>query len=85
MLGRYASNPGPEYIKAIKRVFRYLKGSLDYSITYRGDQDTSPYISGYADADYAGEKDEYKSTTGYIFYLANGPISYKSKLQPITA
>ena len=84
-LGRYASNPGPEHIKAIKRVFRYLKGSLDYNITYRGDAKTSSYITGYTDADYAGEKDEYKSTTGYIFYLANGPISYKSKLQPITA
>jgi phosphopantetheinyl transferase (holo-ACP synthase) len=85
MLGRYASNPGPEHIKAVKRVFRYLKGSLNYSITYSGDTKTSLYITGYTDADYAGDKDEYKSTTGYIFYLANGPISYKSKLQPITA
>ena len=85
MLGRYASNPSPEHIKAIKRVFRYLKGTLDYNITYKGDYNSSPYITGYTDADYAGEKDEYKSTTGYIFYLANGPISYKSKLQSITA
>ena len=85
MLGRYASNPGLEYIKAIKRVFRYLKGSLDYNITYKGNNTTSPYISGYTDADYAGEKDKYKSTIGYIFYLANAPISYKLKLQPITA
>ena len=84
-LGRYILNLGLEYIKAIKRVFRYLKGSLDYSIIYRGDTKTSSYITEYINADYAGEKDEYKSTTGYIFYLVDGPISYKSKLQPITA
>ena len=80
MLGRYASNPGPEHIKAVKRVFRYLKGSLNYSITYSGDTKTSLYITSYTDADYTGDKDEYKSIIGYIFYLVNGLISYKSKL-----
>jgi hypothetical protein len=85
MLAKYSSNPGPEHIKAVKRVFRYLKGSLDYNITYNGNTTNSQYIKGYTDADYAGDKDEYKSTTGYIFYLANGPIAYSTKLQEITA
>jgi hypothetical protein len=85
ILGRYASNPGPEHIQAVKRIFRYLNGNPDYKITYTGNTPTSAYIKGYTDSDYAGDKEEYKSTTGYIFYLANGPISYTSKIQPITA
>jgi len=70
---------------AVKRVFRYLNGHLDHDLTYIGDTNTSPYIRGYIDSDYTGDKEEYKSTTGYIFFLANGLISYYSKLQPITA
>jgi hypothetical protein len=85
ILARYASNPGPEHITATKRVFRYLNGHLDHDMTYTGDTKTSPYIKGYTDSDYAGDKEEYKSTTDYIFFLANGPISYSSKIQSITA
>jgi hypothetical protein len=85
ILSRYTSNPGPEHIMGVKRVFRYLNGHLDHDIIYIGDSNTSPYIKGYTDSDYAGDKEEYKSTTGYIFFLANGPISYCSKLQPVTA
>jgi len=43
------------------------------------------YISGYCDADYAGDFTKAKLTTGYIFFLAGGPISWKSKLQSIVA
>jgi hypothetical protein len=85
ILSRYASNPGPEHIQAVKRIFRYLNGHLNHDITYIGNTNTSPYIKGFTDSDYAGDKEEYKSTTGYIFFLANGPISYTSKIQPITA
>jgi len=69
-LAKYSSNPGPEYIKAVKRIFRYLKGLLDYTITYNSNITNNQYTKGYTDADYAGDKDEYKSITGYIFYLA---------------
>ena len=85
ILARYMSNPGPDHIKAVKRILRYLNGHLDHDITFIGNTDTSPYINGYVDSDYAGDKEEYKSTTGYIFFLANGPITYGSKIQPITA
>ena len=85
MLAKYSSNPGTEHTKAVKRVFRYLKGSLDYNITYNGNTPNSQYIKGYTDADYGGDQDEYKSTTGYIFFLAQGPITYSTKLQEVTA
>jgi hypothetical protein len=43
------------------------------------------YLQGYCDADYAGDIISSKSTTGYIFYYAGGPIMWKSKLQTIVA
>ena len=79
-LGRYVSNPNLEHILAIKKILRYLKGTLNYGIKYSKYSKNSEYLSGYSDSDYAGEKTEYKFTSGYIFYLVNGPISYQSKL-----
>ena len=84
-LARFASNPSDIHITAIKRILRYLKGTINYSITYYRNSSNSQYISGYTDADYAGDLNTAKSTTGFIFYLANGPISWKSKLQTIIA
>jgi phosphopantetheinyl transferase (holo-ACP synthase) len=85
VLSRYTSNPSPEHIKAVKRVFRYLNGTRDYTISYNANIANSLYIKGYTDADYARDKDKYKSTTGFIFNLASGPVSHLAKLQSITA
>ena len=77
-LARYASNPSSDHIIAIKRVFRYLKYSIFLGIIYLNNNNY--YLQGYCDADYAGDIISSKSTTGYIFYYAGGPIMWKSKL-----
>ena len=82
-LARFASNPSNIHFTAVKRVFKYLKGTKDYGITYY--KGASRFISGYCDADYAGDLISAKSTTGYIILLAGGIISWKSKLQSIIA
>ena len=74
MLGRYQSNPGIDNWKAIKKVLRYLQGTKDYMLTYRRTNNLE--IIGYSD--YTDCKDTRKSTSGYIFMLSNGPISWKS-------
>jgi hypothetical protein len=79
-LGRYASNPNLEHISAVKKIFRYLEETLNYGIKYSKDSKDSEYLIGYLDSEFAGEKTKYKSTSGYIYYLANKPISYQSKL-----
>jgi hypothetical protein len=84
-LSRYASNPSQEHLGAIKRVLRYLKGTKELGIIYSKENEASHYIKGYCDADYAGDSSNFKSTSGYVFFLANGPISWKSKLQSIIA
>src|SRR6202035_2025217 len=80
-LSRFTSNPSIEHITAIKRVFRYLRATIDYGITYS--KQNNHYISGFCDSDYAGDISTAKSTSGYVFLLAGGLISWKSKLQSI--
>ena len=82
-LSRFTSNPSTQHTTAIKRVFRYLRATISYGITYS--IQNNHYISGFCDSDYAGDITTAKSTSGYIFLLAGGPISWKSKLQSIVA
>ncbi|KAL7617488.1 secreted RxLR effector protein 161-like [Lactuca sativa] len=81
MLGRYLSNPGRDHWKAAKRVLRYLQRTKDYMLTYRK-LDVLEII-GYSDSDFAGCQDSYRSTSGYIYLLAGGAISWKSAKQTL--
>lgn len=70
----------PQWI-ACKHLMRYLKGTLDTSITYY--KDPSAQIVGYSDADWANDRRDRRSMSGYIFTHAGGPISWNSKKQPL--
>jgi hypothetical protein len=83
MLGRYQSNPGPDHWKAVKKVLRYLQGTKNYMLKFRESDNLE--VVGYSDADFAGCVDTKKSTSGYIFTLAGGAISWKSSKQTLTA
>lgn len=78
-VSRYQSDPGPAHWQAVKRIMRYLKGTADYALCYRGGE--SLRLEGYSDADYGGDLDERKSTSGYAFLMCNGAISWSSKKQ----
>ena len=79
LLGRYQSNLGHDHWVAAKKVMRYLKRTKDYMLIYKHVQDLE--LVGYSDSDFAGCQDEKKSTTGYIFKLAGGAVSWKSEKQ----
>jgi histone deacetylase 1/2 len=80
-LGRYSSNPSQEHWTAVKRVFRYLQGTQNHGITFQYNKELEPPLVGYSDADFGGDTDTRRSTSGSIFMLAGGPISWNSKLQ----
>ncbi|XP_075088620.1 secreted RxLR effector protein 161-like [Nicotiana tabacum] len=82
LVSRYQSNPGRDHWKAVKRIFRYLKGTADYSLCYSGND---LYLRGYTDVDWAGDQNDRKSTSGYAFLLNGGTISWKSKKQTYIA
>jgi len=82
VISRYASNPAETHWKAVKRILRYLKGSIDLQLTYRG---SLKPLTGYTDSDWAGDHDTRRSTSRYIFNLRSGAISWSSKRQATVA
>ena len=65
LLSRFGTNPGKAHWEAVKRIMRYLKGTIDKGIIYKKQKDDE--IKGYCDADWAGNVDDRQSTTGYVF------------------
>lgn len=81
VVSKFNSNPTEAHLTAVKRILRYLKGSLDVVLTYKKSEDGQ--VVGYSDSDYAGDPDDRHSTTGNIFLMSGGPISWYSKKQGI--
>ena len=77
------ANPSEAHWSAAKTVLRYLSCTLDFGVVYS--KGSAPELVGYADADFAGDIDTRRSTTGYVFLLNNGVISWSSRLQPTVA
>jgi transposase InsO family protein len=83
MLGRYQSDPGLDHWRAAKKVMRYLQGTKDYMLMYRRTDNLE--VIGYSDSDFAGCIDSRKSTSGYIFMMASGAVSWRSAKQTLIA
>ena len=81
-LARYMTAPTLAHWQAAKGILRYISGTASYGITFGGNGLT---LEAYCDADYAGDIDTRRSTTGYVFTLGGGAISWSSRLQPTVA
>jgi hypothetical protein len=81
VLSMYMSKPGKEHWIAVKRVFRYLRGTASYGLCYEGRPrlDRVVDIQGFVDADWVGDLDRRRSTSEYVFNLFGGAISWMSK------
>jgi hypothetical protein len=82
LCGRYMANPTQEHMDALDTVYAYLKATPHIAISYRKG---TPSLEGYVDADWVGCLDTRRSTTGYVFTFAGGPVSWSSKRQNIVA
>lgn len=71
--------PTVDHWNAVKRVLRYLYGTLSHGIYLR--KQTAPLFHAFFDADWAGDSDDYVSTNGYIVYLGTHPLSWTPKKQ----
>ena len=83
-LARFSQHPGMAHWKAVKHLFRYIKGTLDYKFTYSPSSETELFTS-YTDADHAGCPDTGRSISGYMIKMGTGAISWSSRLQTIVA
>jgi transposase InsO family protein len=82
MVSQFMAKAGPQHWMAVKRILRYLKGTIDYKLCLGG---KNIELKGYCDADWAGDVNERRSTTGYVFFVGDGAISWNCKRQPTIA
>ncbi|GBP91136.1 Copia protein [Eumeta japonica] len=82
-LSRYNNQPTNEHWVALKRVMRYLKGTMNMKLVYKRNVDEK--ISGYCDSDWANDIEDRKSCTGYIFLFQGAAINCDSKKQQTIA
>ncbi|GKA40608.1 retrovirus-related pol polyprotein from transposon TNT 1-94 [Tanacetum coccineum] len=83
MCARYQASPTKKHLEALKRVFRYLRGTINWVLWYP--KDTAMALSAYADADHAGYQDTQRSTPGSAQFLVDKLVSWLSKKQKSTA
>lgn len=79
VVSRFQNSPTKMHWNAVKRIFQYLKQTAGYKIKYSCIE--NDVLKGYADADFAGDPDTRRSTTGYVFLLSNGVITWCSSAQ----
>jgi hypothetical protein len=76
-LSRFMETPNQEHLDAVKRVLRYVAGTVNYGLLYPRRKSESLQILGYSDSDMAGDIDDCKSTTGVVFFLGDGAASWR--------
>ena len=84
VLSQYMSRPSKDHWIGVKRVLRYLKGTLMYGLKFSAHEE-EPELFGYSDADWAGDVDTRRSTSGYVFQIGSSTVSWSSKKQTTVA
>ncbi|KAG7534720.1 GAG-pre-integrase domain [Arabidopsis thaliana x Arabidopsis arenosa] len=84
LISRFMASPRVSHWLAAKRILRYLKGTTELGVFYKRGESNMKLV-GYTDSDYAGDLDDRKSTSGYVFMMASGAVSWASKKQSVVA
>jgi hypothetical protein len=79
-LSKFTSNPENAHWCVLERVMRYLRGTTTYGLHYTEYPDV---LEGYSDANWISDVDEIKATSGYIFTIGGGAVSWRSRKQTI--
>jgi hypothetical protein len=79
VLCKYQKEPREAHWTALKRVLRYLSATRDFGLLFA--RRDNPKVECYTDADYAGDHENRRSTSGMVTFLTSGPISYRARQQ----
>ena len=82
-LSQFMKSPSAEHWSAVKRVLRYVKGTLHLGLRFTHSE--SFKLIGYSDSDWAGCIESRKSTSGLVFRVGSSTISWSSKKQSVVA
>jgi hypothetical protein len=77
LISRYMSKPTKLHLLVAKGALRYLRGTVNFRIHYK--KGGSGELLAFTDSDYAGDMEDMKSTSGYVFLLSFGAVSWSSK------
>ncbi|SCV72786.1 BQ2448_4323 [Microbotryum intermedium] len=80
-LARFTNKAGSEHWAAVVKILRYIKGTLELGIVYKAKHDSLVGYVGYSDSDWGSCINTSRSTMGHVFKLADGPISWSSRIQ----
>jgi hypothetical protein len=84
-LSRFMEAPHEEHMVAVKRVLRYVAGTRTHGLYYTRREEGRARLTGFSDADMAGDVDTRKSTTGIVFFLGGNIITWQSSKQKVVA
>eukprot|EP00253_Pinus_taeda_P004619 PITA_04619 len=83
LISKFMERPKETHWQAAKRILRYVNGTKGFGILYSSFE--SFMLTSYTDSDWAGSVDDKKSTSGYVFHMGSGAISWASKKQLVVS
>jgi hypothetical protein len=83
VVSRYMEAPGKDHWLVVKRILRYLKGTVGYGCRYIKGGEMQPMLLGYSDSDYAGDVEDRKSTSSAVYFLGKSLVTWSSQKQKI--
>jgi hypothetical protein len=83
-VSRFLEGPIEEHLQTVKKILRYIPGTLQYGLRY-GRRTGTTRLVGCCDSDLAGDIDTGKSTTGALFFLSKSLVSWQSLKQQVVA
>ncbi|XP_074362729.1 secreted RxLR effector protein 161-like [Apium graveolens] len=84
MVSRYMERPTTLHLSAVKRILRYIKGTLQYGLTYARDSGNN-VVTGFSDSDLGGTINDRKRTCGMVYYMNDSLIFWVSQKQIVVA
>ena len=85
VLSRHVSCPRKAHMQAVKRIFRYLRGTSQYRLEYQSDDKVASGLQVFVDLDWAGDRVDRKSISGFVVMFEGGTVSWRSKKQTSVA
>ncbi|XP_048432206.1 uncharacterized mitochondrial protein AtMg00810-like [Pyrus x bretschneideri] len=74
LVSRYMENPTTTHLKTTKRILRYLKVTVNFGLFYSSSDNYK--LARYSDSDWAGDSDDRKSTTGFVFFMGDAAFTH---------
>jgi len=85
ILCKISSTPTTEHLSAATYMLQYLRNTANVAIQYNAPDPEATLPIGFTDSDFARDPDDRKSTSGYVFMLARGAITWRTRKQPLVA